>query len=143
VAGTDQSVWAFRVDDGKFLWRYRCQQPLTDNPTLIDDTLYQTERGKGLIAIDTNTGSSRWVCSDVLGGEVITRTHDGELIVWDRDDASNATGSTFYRVNERTGRVSGSFHAAKIYTAIADRQENGTIYGLSRSGRLIKLLPQR
>lgn len=143
VPGYDQSVWAFRLDDGKLIWRYRGQRPLTDDPTLIGDTLYQSEDDAGLVAIDTALGRARWIASEVKGGTVIARSHDGYLLVWDRDNAPNAKGSTFYRVNERTGSVEGSFHASNIYTAVADHLENGTVYGLSKAGRVIKLIPQR
>ncbi len=136
VAGTDQSLWAFRIADGKLVWRFRCQQPLTDNPTLIDGVVYQTEPGKGLHAIDSRTGDEKWLCAEVPGGTVLTRKN-GQLIVWDKQ----AAGSTFYRVLERDGSVLGQAHCPRISVARSDRIENGTIYAMSRGGRLIKLIP--
>lgn len=136
VAGTDQSVWAFRVADGKLVWRFQCQQPLTDDPKLIDGVLYQAERGKGLHAINSRTGVEKWLCPEVNGGTVLTRKN-GQLIIWSKQ----ASGSTFYRVLERDGSVLGKAVCPRISVAKSDRIENGTIYAMSRSGRMIKLIP--
>ncbi len=140
VAGTDQSLWAFRIADGKLVWRFRCQQPLTDDPKLIDGVIYQAEPGRGLHAIDSTTGVEKWLSPDVRGGTVVARKN-GQLIVWDKDDSRGATGSTFYRLLERDGSVLGKAYCPSISIVESDRIENGTIYGMSRSGRIIKLIP--
>jgi len=136
VAGVDQSVWAFRVADGKMVWRFPGQRPLRDDPKLIDGILYQAEPGKGLHAINSKTGVEQWLCPEVDGGTVLTRKN-GQLIVWSKQ----ATGSTFYRVLERDGSVLGTARCPRIAVAKSDRIENGTIYGMSRSGRIIRLIP--
>lgn len=140
VAGLDQSLWAFRIADGKMVWRFRCQQPLTDDPKLIDGIVYQAEPGKGLHAIDSRTGVEKWLATPVRGGTVVARKN-GQLIVWDKDDTRGAQGSTFYRVLERDGSVLGQAHCPDISIVRSDRIENGTIYGMSRTGRIIKLIP--
>jgi len=140
VAGLDQSVWAFRLGDGKFIWRFPCQRPLIDDPKLIDGILYQAEPGRGLHAIDARTGVARWTCTDVQGGTVLARKN-GQLIIWDRDDAPNSLGSTFYRILERDGSLLGSARCPKISVAASDHIENGTIYAMSAAGRIIKLIP--
>lgn len=140
VAGRDQSVWAFRLSDGKMMWRFRCQRPLIDDPKLIDGVLYQAEPGRGFHAIDAATGAAKWTCPAVQGGTVLARKN-GQLIIWDKDDGAGATGSTFYRVLERDGSVLGSARADRISVATSDRIENGTIYAMSRAGRIIKLIP--
>src|SRR5690606_28226346 len=48
IAGTDRSVWAFRIRGGRQAWRYRAQRSLTDRPTVIGDTLYVAIPGQGL-----------------------------------------------------------------------------------------------
>lgn len=140
VAGTDQSLWAFRIADGKLVWRFRCQAPLIDDPKLIDGIVYQAEPGRGLHAIDARTGVQKWISTEVKGGTVLARKN-GQLIVWDPDDSYGAQGSTFYRVLERDGSVLGQAYCPRIALATSDRIENGTIYGMSRGGRLIKMIP--
>lgn len=141
VAGIDQSVWAFRLVDGRQMWRERFQSPLTDDPKLIDNVLYQAVPNEGLTAINATTGQRIWQNPEVEGGTVITRIHSRELIVWDRDNGSDAYGSTFYRVDQRSGAVLGKVHTKWIYHADATSVDDGDIYGLSRAGRIIKLVP--
>ncbi len=140
VAGRDQSVWAFRIADGKLIWRFRCQRPLIDDPRLIDGVLYQAEPGKGFHAIDALTGTAIWTCTDVQGGTVLARKN-GQLIIWDKDDAPGATGSSFHRILERDGTLLGSARCPNVAVAVADRVENGNIYGMSTAGRIVKLIP--
>lgn len=140
VAGRDQSVWAFRIADGKLIWRFRCQRPLIDDPKVIDGVLYQAEPGRGFHAIDALTGTLIWTCTDVQGGTVLARKN-GQLIVWDKDDAPGAAGSTFHRILERDGSLLGSTRCPRVSVAVADRVENGNIYAMSTAGRIIKLIP--
>ena len=140
IAGIDQSVWAFRLEDGHLMWRTRFQYPLRDDPKLIDNILYQAVPNQGLAAINATTGQINWQNSAVKGGTVITQ-HNGDLIVWDKDNAQDSYGSTFYRINPETGEIKGQVRSDWINYAIATKMNNGTILGLSRAGRIIKLIP--
>lgn len=138
VAGTDQSVWAFRLVDGKRIWRFQTQYPLNDDPKVIDGIVYQAIPHKGLTAIDASNGHQKWVSDQVTGGTVITR-FDQDLIIWDK--LENTRGSVFYRVDSVTGDLLGKAMSNRIDYAAADKIESGTIYGLTRNGVLIKLIP--
>jgi len=140
VAGTDQSVWAFRLEDGHLMWRTRFQYPLRDDPKLIDNTLYQAVPNQGFTAINATTGQIIWQNPEVKGGTVITQ-HNTDLIVWDKDNAQDSYGSTFYRVNPTNGEIKGQIRTDWIAYATATSMNNGTIFGLSRAGRIIKLIP--
>lgn len=138
IAGRDQSVWAFRLSDGKMVWRYRTQYALIDDPKVYDESVYVAIPEYGLVALDRHLGTEQWVCPDVKGGTVLTRNgHD--LIVWDQ--LNDNRGSTFYRVNSRNGHLEGMFTVPNIHHAAADKVEGGDLYGVSRRGRLIKLVP--
>lgn len=141
IAGTDQSLWAFRASDGKRMWRYRTQQPLIDDPKLIEGTLYQAIPGKGLVALNPTNMDEKWICTEVAGGTVVARTRNGELIVWDRDETEWYAGSTFYRIDERTGDLLGQFYNKWIDVVAADSINNGNIYLMSPRGRVVKLVP--
>jgi len=141
VAGTDQSVWAFRLEDGRQMWRTRFQYPLHDDPVLLDNrTLYQAVPREGMAALNATTGEILWQNPEIEGGTVLTRKGN-DLIVWDKDDRPNAYGSTFYRIDEATGDVLGRVEAKWIAYAASSDMERGEIFGLSRAGRLIKLVP--
>lgn len=140
IAGEDQSIWAFRLADGRQMWRTRFQYPLRDDPKLIGDTLYQAVPNQGFAALNATTGQIIWQSPEVAGGTLITR-NVGDLIIWDRDDGQDAYGSTFYRLDASTGDVIGKVHSAWIARAAASNIEGGDIYGLSRAGRIIKLVP--
>ena len=140
IAGQDQSIWAFRLSDGRQMWRTRFQYPLRDDPKLVGDTLYQAVPNQGFAALNATTGQIIWQNPEVAGGTLITR-NNGDLIIWDRDDGADAYGSTFYRIDASTGDVIGKVHSAWISRAAASSMEDGDIYGLSRAGRIIKLVP--
>lgn len=140
LPGTDQSLWAFRLADGKALWRYRTSQPLRDDPTLVSDVLYQSIPTQGLVAFNVETGQPIWTSDRVAGGTVLTRKN-GQLIVWDQHEGRGATGSTFYRILERDGTLLDESTIADLHVAAADRLDDGAIYGLSTTGRMIKMVP--
>ncbi len=140
VAGMDQSIWAFRLADGRQMWRKRFQHALIDSPVLIDDVLYQAVPNEGLVALDAATGKVIWQNSDIAGGTIITRNRT-DLIVWDKHDGHDAYGSTFYRVDQFSGDLLGQIDTDWISLAAATSIDRGDIYGLSRAGRIIKLIP--
>ncbi len=140
IAGTDQSVWAFRISDGKRVWRTRFENILYDDPKLVGEVLYQAVPDQGLAALDVTTGKVIWINPEVKGGTVVA-TRDGDLIIWDRDDAPDATGSTLYRLDPELGDILGQATCPRIHELVADGFDDAALYGLSRKGRLIKLVP--
>lgn len=141
LTGEDQSVWAFRLADGKIAWRFRTERPLRDDPTLINGVLYQSVPDRGLTAIDTATGREIWHNPNVPGGTVITMNQHNELIVWQRDPGEYWNHSTVYRVDGRTGDAISTVRCNGIAIMAADNLINGNLYGVSRNGRVIKLVP--
>lgn len=141
LAGEDQSVWAYRLADGKIAWRFRTQSPLRDDPTLINGVLYQAVPDRGLTAIDTSNGQEIWSNPSVPAGTVVTMNQHNELIVWQSDPGEYSNHSTIYRVDGRTGDAIATVRCQGIALVCADNLINGSIYGASRNGRVIKLVP--
>lgn len=139
IAGADQSVWAFRLQDGRQIWRHRTERPLLDDPVVLDDIVYQAVPNEGFLALDGRTGEVQWTCPDVQGGKILTRTRD-QLIVWEQLDHGRS-GSRFYRLDAGTGDLLGSAHTPMIAIAAADKLNDGAIYGVGRKGRVVKLIP--
>jgi len=140
VAGTDQSIWAFRLSDGKLQWRHRTDAQLTDDPKVIGDTLYQSVPKRGMMALDITTGKERWNKPAQITGGTVIAFKEYDLIVW--HSLGRGGGSVFYRVDSRTGDVISRVVAPEIDLAAADRLNNGSIYGLNtKDGRLIRLDP--
>lgn len=140
VAGADQSVWCFRLADGRQMWRARFDAPLRDDPTFNDGVVYQSVPGTGLVAIDAANGSVLWKNPEITGGTVVT-TNRGNLIVWDQADAPARRGGTFYRVDRGDGRTIGKASSDLIWLVTADRPIEGNIYALSKPGLVTKLIP--
>ncbi|MFG0329543.1 MAG: PQQ-binding-like beta-propeller repeat protein [Phycisphaerales bacterium] len=140
VVSPDQSVWAFRLSDGREIWRFRAQRPLRDEPKYLDGRVYVAVPGQGLVALDEATGEVIWTTDEINGGTLLTRKN-GDLIVFDADDAPGSRGGRFYRVDERTGDLLGTARTPRISLAVADTMQNGSIFGASYDGRLLKLVP--
>lgn len=140
VGGHDQSSWAFRLTDGKQIWRTRFDAPIIDDPVYLNGVVYQAVPGTGLAAMDALTGDILWKNSEVTGGTVIT-TNKGNLIVWDQADAPARRGGSLYRVDADSGRVIGKANSDLVWYAVADRPQDGNVYALSKSGLVMKLVP--
>ena len=60
VASSDQSLYAENVLNGKDVWVYPTQYPLTMSPSVFGKTVYLPVPGQDLLAIDQTTGKLKW-----------------------------------------------------------------------------------
>lgn len=138
VAGQDQYLWALSQSDGRTLWKYFTDAPLTTAPVLLGDRLYQRIPSEGLVCFDAFTkdrpqGKKIWVNKE-LKGEVIGRK-EKFLIVWD------APGHRLSLVDDR-GAVVKSVELEKVDELVLTAPENGDLFAASRGGRITRLTPQ-
>ncbi len=138
VASLDQSIYAFRPGDSTWIWRYRTDAPITQQPFWADGVLYCQIRSEGLVAFDVGDnaldsgafGHPLWKNPDVTGVVVTTRNDD--LVVW---DGSNAT-----LIDHATGDVIAAFKLPGISRLIPGPDED--LYALADNGLLIKFSPR-
>lgn len=119
VASTDQSIYAFDLEEGTRLWRRRTSAPITAQPVLWRGVLYATTEDTGLAAIDASSGRSRWENPEI-GGWVVSINGD-ELVVWNgRDlmlvDAQRGERITGVTLEGVSGVRAGAAENADLYT---------------------------
>lgn len=138
VASLDQSIYAFTPGGNTWLWRYRTDAPLTEQPYWNDGVLYCHVKSEGMIAFDVADdaldrgafGAPLWKNPDVTG-EVVA-THNRDLVVW---DGTNAT-----LVDHDTGDILARVKLPRITRLIA--ADNGDLYALADNGLLSKFSPR-
>src|SRR5690606_12182537 len=68
VASLDQSVYGFAARGSSWDWRLRTDQPITEQPVLLDGVLYVDIPGEGLTALDPAYNGERiWSNAGVSG----------------------------------------------------------------------------
>ncbi len=138
VASLDQSIYAFAPGDSTWLWRYRTDAPLTEQPYWADGVLYCHIKSEGMVAFDVSSealdngtfGEPLWKNPDVTGEVVASHHHD--LVVW---DGSNAT-----LIDHATGDVLAKISLPRISRLIPG--DNEDLYALAENGLLIKFSPR-
>lgn len=99
MAGAKGLISAFRLKDGKALWRARTESRPTGGPGLAGNLVVFGTRDGRVIALNRDDGKRRWtatVSSDVLSapsganGVVVVRTEDGRLFGLSAGDGERA-----------------------------------------------------
>lgn len=133
-ASADTSV--YRVDIvglpemKRLVWKYQAAAVLDKSPRVTQEAVYQHVRGKGVTAIDKETGSFLWQVPggvDLLAearGKAYVITKAGKLVVMD-----NARARKLYSVN---------FGAVTVY---ASNTGDERIYIADKRGRVMCLQP--
>lgn len=132
VACTDQSVYAFRPESDRHVWRYRTNEELTIQPTYDSGVVYVTVPATGLVALDSNRGSENWIGPDA-GGIVVAR-RGGVLIVWNGEEMKS--------VEPVNGDVLHSFRVPGIAQVITDHYNDGYLYVVTRDNNVIRFAPR-
>lgn len=122
LASVDQSVYAFAGDDGRRVWRYRTESPITAQPRVVDGVLYVTVPGEGLVALDALTGERLWANAS-LSGEVIG-SREGEALLWD--------GRTLQALSADTGEVGASIALPDAQRVFCRPLEDGDLFVVTR-----------
>ena len=131
IAGLDQSVWAFSGTGG-LKWRHRTSQQLRDKITYLNGVVYVAVPGTGLVALDTESGKTRWEAAETIGTVVGLR--DKKLIVQTRtgvDQLDPASG-------QRLGRI----ETPGMDRIITDKPEDGNLYIISKTGVVGRFIPK-
>lgn len=114
----------------RLVWKYQAAAPLEKEPRVTQEVVYQHVRGKGVTAIDKETGSFLWQAPggvDLLAearGKAYVITKAGKLVVMD-----NTKARKLYSVN---------FGAVNVY-AVNTADEK--IYIADKRGRVMCLQP--
>lgn len=132
VAGLDQSAYAFEVGADKHVWRFRTEDPITTQPTVHNGVFYLSTESRGLTAIDPERGTALWSGPE-SGGEVIA-TRNGSLVVYD--------GKQIKAVDPTNGDLISSFDAPGLNTLKAGEFDDGSLFGVTRSGAVIRFRPR-
>ncbi len=133
LASTDQSIWALTRRDLRAHWRYRTDSPLTAQPVLIGETLYQDVPSQGLVAINITDGSVIWTCPQAHG-RVLTQNNQ-RLLAWH--------ANSMHEVDLATGRLIKTHDLPRLLDIKASDVINGDLYFINVSGRVAKLFPLR
>jgi len=132
IASTDQSLYAFDLDEGTRLWRRRTSAPLTAQPVLDDDVLYATTEDTGLTALDAATGRTRWE-NPQIGGWVVSINGD-ELVVWN--------GRDLMLVDARRGDLIATTTLEGVSGVRASAKRGADLYTIDARGVVSKFSPR-
>ena len=132
LASLDQSAYAFIPGQDAHLWRYRTEDELTTQPTIVDGVFYLSVPEVGLVALDPDNGSEIWIGPDAEGEVVASRA--GALIVWD--------GQTIKSVDPTNGDVIAAFDIPGLIMLKANHFHDGSLFGVTRAGAVIRMSPR-
>ncbi|TFG44713.1 MAG: hypothetical protein E4H40_09110, partial [Candidatus Brocadiia bacterium] len=125
-ASKDTNVYCLDINrKGELLWKYQTAAILDKAPNVKNDIVYQYVCGKGLIALDVNSGKLLWELKGGLsllsesGAKSYVITDSGKLAVISKKEqkliySANLSGVTLHAVNvgdskiyigDKTGRV--------------------------------------
>ena len=121
VAGRDTNVYKLDVLTGNLVWKYQADAILEKGPRVTSEIVYQYARGKGVTAIDKNSGKKLWELNkavDLLAeanGKSYLITGTGELIAMDNKKAKKLYSVKFDNALKNAANVTSS----EIYIADA------------------------
>ena len=122
-ASSDTNV--YRVDmvglpqKKQLIWKHQTAAVLEDAPIITQDIVYQHVKGKGLTALNKNTGSALWQVPgglDLLtesGNKAYVITDNGKLVVMDNIKAKKLYSVNLVGVTKHTSNITDN----KIYIA--------------------------
>ncbi len=132
-AGLDQSVWAYDQYGHEPTWRVRLDQPLRDQPFVLNDRLYISIPGEGLACMDTSNGKRLWTTKGLQGSVVAKR---GErLIFWGGHEAM--------AIDPLRGDVTERITLTGVDRLAADKPVDGNLYAYSLKGEVQKYSPKK
>jgi len=135
IASLDQSIYSFSPGSSSWDWRVRTEQPIVEQPTILDSVLYVDIPGAGLTAMDANNnGAELWVNPELPGTVVGVR--DGDLIVWSRATA------TLFRVDAARGDVIAKILLPGVVHVRLSPTTDGALYTATADGVVSKFIPR-
>jgi len=139
VAGMDQYLWAFDINNGRRLWKVLTDSPLTEPPTLIGDRVYQQIPRQGLVCFnalpqDMPGGERIWATQGVKGNVILQR---GESVfAWD------AASTQMTVLDAKRGGISAQAQLPQVKHLTVGGENHNDIYAASRDGRVVRLVPR-
>ena len=67
VSSKDTNLYKLNAASGDLIWKFHTGSALTASAKVVEGTVYQYAEGKGLYAVDANSGKSLWLLSDTVG----------------------------------------------------------------------------
>lgn len=132
VASNDQSLYAFDDIGCVLRWRVRTESALTRPPVYHGGKVFVQVPGKGLLAVDANTGRQAWMKGELAGDVLAVRK--GRLLVW---DGAHAT-----LVDPANGDVIEKVELPGLMGLKVSSFVDGDIYALYSSGQVAKFNPR-
>jgi len=129
IPSTDQSLYAFSLDDGRRMWRKRTSEPVLVQPVMHDGVLYASTADDGLVAFDAGSGKMLWN-NDSIHGWVVSLANGDELMVW--------TGTELAAVDMDSGEVIASADLDGAAGVRTDSFINGNLYVITPNGAIAR-----
>ncbi|GAB4544454.1 MAG: hypothetical protein Tsb0013_01600 [Phycisphaerales bacterium] len=129
VAGLDQSVWAYRIENGRRSWRHRTQSELTAQPVIGGGVLVLHAAREGLIGLNAQTGERLWSQPDARGDGVVAS--DTSATLWD--------GQTLTVVSLRDGSIRSQVELPGIKWVYPGQE--GVVFAVAENGVVSKYEP--
>lgn len=136
VASTDSTLYVLQRNTGRVRWRYNSQVSLTDVPVVTDDRVYQTVPGVGLVAFDKFEPADQIIRKPLWTAEGVTKI----LAIGERSLFAVRADSSLVAIDPLTGKVRYQ-SAATGLDLFAFNPDGTTLYGASRSGKLVTFRP--
>jgi len=129
VPSTDQSIYAFNIEDGFRQWRKRTSEPVLVQPVIHDGVMFASTADDGLVAIDAVSGETLWTNSSIQGW-VVSLANGDELMVW--------TGKALAAVDKDSGEIIATANLNGAAGVRADTFVDGNLYVISPEGAIAK-----
>lgn len=119
-ASRDTNVYKLDIITGRLLWKHQTGALLESSPRVTAEKVYQYVRGRGLAAIDAESGRLLWqlpegaeILAEAAGKNSYVITKAGELVVMDNNTAKRLYSVNFAKVSRYVANVTDS----RIYIA--------------------------
>ncbi len=145
IASHDSKMYCVNKTTGKLKWQYFASAPLYDSPVLTSDTVYQFVPGKGMAALDKNTGaydrSPKWIYPTAT--QFLSQDEKYAYLLEPRTDADKpelGTANVIIAVDKQTGVK--AFESKRTdFTVFGVNRKDGAIFAAFADGRVMTILP--
>jgi outer membrane protein assembly factor BamB len=145
VASHDSKMYCINKTTGKLRWQYFAGEPLYDAPILTSDTVYQYVQGKGLAALDKNTGAydrrPRWIHPTAT--QFLSQDEKFVYLLDPRSDSNNPDAppaNYIIAVDKQTG-VKQFESRRSDFTVFGTNRKDSTIFAAFGDGRVMTIKP--